>query len=112
VKLEVTQPYTRVYENPIAFLSGERVRVIKRDQDNLEWIWCIAPDAREGWVHESFLEIHGEEATGKRDYTALELTITTDDILEGSEIIAGWQWCKNARGETGWVPLENIGTLE
>jgi Variant SH3 domain len=114
VKLEVIKPYTRVYENPIMFLSGERVRVVKRDVDNLEWIWCVADDAKEGWVHESFLELDpdGSSAIGIRDYTALELTVTTDEKLEGFEMIAGWQWCKNARDEAGWVPLEHVRTLE
>lgn len=112
MKLEVTKPYTRVYENPIAFLSGERVRVVKRDEDNPAWIWCVATDAREGWVHESFLEIHGHEATGTRDYNAIELTVTAGTRLEGIESVGGWGFCRNAAGAVGWVPLENVSGLE
>jgi Variant SH3 domain len=111
VKLEVTQPYTRSSDNPIAFLRGERVRVVKRDEDNLEWIWCVADDAREGWVHESFLELHGDEATGRQSYTALELTISAHAQLEGIECVSGWWFCRNAAGEVGWVPAESVSKL-
>ena len=114
MKLEITKPYARVYENPIAFSSGEAVRVGKRDQDNPEWIWCVATDAREGWVHESFLEMDpdGSNATGTRDYTALELSVAVGERLEGIEVIAGWQWCENARSELGWIPSGHTRALE
>ena len=112
MKLEITKSYTRVYENPIAFSSGEHLRVVKRDEDNLEWIWCVATDTREGWVHESFLEIEGSTATGTRDYTALELTVTAGERLEGIEAVGGWWFATNASGTLGWVPLENTVSLE
>lgn len=114
MKLEVIQAYARVYENPIAFSRGQRVQVGERDQDNPEWIWCAATDAREGWVHESFLEIDLDRSSGigTRDYTALELSVAAGEKLERLERAGGWWFCQNATGETGWVPLENIRTLE
>lgn len=110
----VIQAYTRVYENPIAFSRSEHLRVGKRDEDNLQWVWCAASDAREGWVHESFLEIDpdGLNATGTRDYTALELSVAAGERLEGIEHAGGWWFARNASGTTGWVPLQNLRALE
>jgi hypothetical protein len=113
VKLEVIQPYTRSFEHPISFSKGDVVHLGERSKEQwLGWIFCTAQDGREGWVAEILLEINGEIGTAKRDYDAIELSATLGEMLEGFEIVAGWQWCKNARGEAGWVPLENVRTLE
>ncbi len=113
MKLEVIQPYTRSSEHPISFSTGDVVRLGERSKEQwLGWIFCTAQDGREGWVAEIMLEIKGEIGTARRDYDAIELSATPGEILEGSEIVAGWQWCKNARDEAGWVPLEHIRTIQ
>ena len=47
--------YTAQYADPIAFRAGERVEVGHADAEFPEWFWCRRPDAKEGWVHCSFL---------------------------------------------------------
>ena len=111
MKLKVVQAYNRVYQNPIAFSGGDRVQVGKRDPDSPEWVWCAAADGREGWVHQSFLEMNGSSATGTRDYNAIELNVSPGEQLEGFEVAAGWQWCRNAHGDAGWVPLKCLKGL-
>jgi Variant SH3 domain len=113
VKLEVIQPYTRSSENPISFSKGDVVRLGERSKEQWpRWIFCTAQDGREGWVAETMLEIKGEIGTARRDYDAIELSAMLGEELEGFEIVAGWQWCKNAQSEAGWVPLENIRTIQ
>jgi Variant SH3 domain len=112
VKLEVIQSYGRLKENPIACSRGERLTLVIHDQDHIGWIWCIATNGREGWVHNSFLEIDGGEATARRDYTGLELNVTIGEELEGLELISLWWFCRNTSGETGWVPVENVSSRE
>jgi SH3-like domain-containing protein len=106
MRLEVIQAYSRVYQNPIAFSAGDQVQVGKPDPDNPEWVWCVGGDGREGWVHQSFLEVNGSGVAGTRDYNAIELSVSPGEQLEGFEVAAGWQWCRNAQGDAGWVPLE------
>lgn len=110
MKLEVIQAYSRIYQNPIAFSSGDRVQVGKRDPDNPEWIWCVGADDREGWVHQAFLEMDadGSSATGKRDYSALELSVTAGEELTGLERVGGWWLARNELGEVGWIPLKSV----
>jgi SH3-like domain-containing protein len=43
------------YADPIAFRAGETVEVGHADAEFPEWLWCRGPDAKEGWVHSSFL---------------------------------------------------------
>jgi Variant SH3 domain len=112
VKLEVIQSYTRLQENPIACSRGERLTLVIRDQDHIGWIWCITANGREGWVHDSFLDIDGGKATARRDYTGLELNVTIGEELEGLELISLWWFCRNTAGETGWVSLENVRTIQ
>ncbi len=106
MKLEVIQAYSRAYQDPIAFSAGDRVQVGKPDPDNPEWVWCVGGDGREGWVHRSFLAVNGSSATATRDYNAIELSVSPGEQLDGFEVAAGWQWCRNAQGDAGWVPLE------
>jgi Variant SH3 domain len=112
MKLNVTKTYSREFENPIAFLQGDRVQVGEYSSGQwLGWVYCTAVDGRSGWVAQTMLEITGSTGIAKRDYSAMELNVIEREVLEGFEIAAGWQWCKNARGEAGWVPLENLQVL-
>jgi hypothetical protein len=113
MKLEVIKAYTRIheYENPIAFRSGELLILGNRNEINSEWIWCIAPDASEGWVHETFLEIQSDEAIALRDYTAQELTVQVGEYVEDIECVGSWRCCQNAKRRIGWIPREHLSSL-
>jgi Variant SH3 domain len=112
MKLNVIKAYTREFENPIAFLRGDRVQVGEYSSGQwLGWVYCTAVDGRSGWVAETMLEITGNVGIARRNYSAIELSVIEHESLEGFEIAAGWQWCMNARDEAGWVPLENVQVL-
>jgi hypothetical protein len=107
---KVIKPYVRQYEAPITLKAGELVRVTKRDMWDGQhlWLWCINGAGKEGWVHESFVEIDGDQGTARRDYNALELTVSEGEAITLLEEAGGWYWAQNAMGERGWVPTENV----
>lgn len=109
----VIQPYQRQYDAPIRVAQGDRVRVTKSDQwDDVHdwlWLWCIHGDGgdhNEGWVPDTYLTLNaqGDEATLNRDYSALEMTVSLDEVVKVLDRQHGWSWCENAYGEQGWVP--------
>ena len=59
----VRAAYVAQYPDPVAFRAGETVEVGDPDTDFPEWFWCRGPDAKEGWVHSSFLS----RTTGRAD---------------------------------------------
>ena len=48
----------------------------------------------------------------ERDYDSSELNVQIGDIVEGDLTASEWIWARNARGETGWVPLKYLELLE
>lgn len=71
------------------------------------------PDGRPGaggWVPEQLLRTldRRTRATVTTDYNSIELNVKSDDLVTGTQILAGWVLCKNADCEEGWVPLENL----
>jgi hypothetical protein len=44
----------------------------------------------------------------KRDYSALELTVSAGEWLEESDAVEGWTFCTDANGNTGWVPAHHL----
>ena len=43
-----------------------------------------------------------------RDYNPTELAADAGDILEVLEIVNAWLFVRDARGDTGWIPAENV----
>ena len=112
--------------------AGDRMIVGRRDTTWPEYVWCTAPDGREGWVPESLLRSAeapgpaaafgadgaapqpdaGRVALALRDYDARELTVAAGVRLEAFEEAGGWLWCRTKEGEYGWVPMENVRQAE
>jgi hypothetical protein len=59
-------------------------------------------------VPERYVERRGEGATALRDYDATELTVRAGEMVTATTHEAGWRWCTNARGDSGWVPDEHL----
>lgn len=109
----IIKAYVRQYEAPITLKAGEAVRITKRDMWNDQhlWVWCINAAGNEGWVHESFVEIQGDHGTARRDYNALELTVSEGEIVTLLEAVGGWYWAENVAGERGWIPTEHVAAV-
>ena len=88
----------------------DRLTVGRRDQQCNAWRWVTTEDGRSGWMAERYLELRGgDDAVAQRDYDATELSVEAGDELAVLDEEGGWLWCKDARGERGWVPVEVTG---
>jgi hypothetical protein len=108
-KFRVIAGHQRIYELPIYGAAGDRVMPGRRDDDAPGWVWCEhAANGLSGWVPISFLDIRGGETRLRRNYNALELNVSRNEVLEVAEIIEGWAFCSRENGTAGWVPIENL----
>ena len=68
------------------------------------WVWATDVAGNDGYVPEEILK-----PLGNGRYSAAEafdpavLTIRRGDPLQSLRQIHGWHWCRNGRGEEGWV---------
>ncbi len=67
----------------------------------------------EGWVPEELLDgVKGSRTRISREYRSIELTVGRGELLEELEVLHGWVWCQNDSKDEGWVPLENLVSIE
>lgn len=115
-KYIVVEPWKETFENPITIFGGQEVMVDNSktddDPDWQGWVWAVSSD-NSGWVPMQILTVveetddHLWRASVNEDYTAKELTISKDEVLEGDNILNGWLWARKADSvEEGWVPLK------
>lgn len=104
----VIRDHTASNPDPIKVVSGDIVKVGKRDKGWPGWIWCTTQDDKASWVPENILNIKNEKATVIQDYDATEMTVVVGEKLVLFQEESGWVWCKNQTGKQGWVPIENI----
>ena len=100
--------YTAQYADPIAFRAGETVEVGHADAEFPEWFWCRGPDAKEGWVHCSFLSATTGRVTGAQDYSAKELTVEAGATGRVIHLLGGWAYLQLDDDRCGWVPAKVI----
>lgn len=111
MKCRVTQNYTRTYPDPIRGKRGDALEIGEPDPDNPDWIWCVGPERRWGWVHYSVIDRNLQCLA--EDYDARELDVEACEIVTVEKTLSSWARCINEIGETGWVPvscLEEIST--
>ena len=111
-KGKIIKCYTTRFTNPIILKKGEHVKVGKRDNEWVGWIWCITENGNEGWVLENILDINQSDAVVVSDYNATELSVVVDEEFEMFHRESGWVWCRRSNGDEGWVPLECFGMTE
>lgn len=107
----VIEAYRSPYPLPIIFEQGEQVDIGKEfsdDPDWKNWVWCKGKDEKQAWAPIQFLMIEGETGAFRRDYNALELSVTEGEELVVHEEINGFGLAEKADGKRGWVPLRNL----
>ncbi len=107
--VRVVADYERCYPDPLTVSAGERVQVGRRDEEWPGYVWCTAGAGRAGWVPERYLEQSGSEGVLRCDYSARELSVRAGELLTVELEESGWVWARNAAGESGWVPVRNLG---
>jgi SH3-like domain-containing protein len=108
--LTVVQDYTAQYQDPISGRAGQRLRAEREDDRYPGWWWCRGPDGKEGWVPESYLDVHEHEGVLRRDYNARELSASIGEQVTVLEQVAGWSRVTNQRGQAGWLPTHCLTT--
>jgi len=81
-KYQVTKEYKSPYPRPIIFNIGDIVRIGKEftdDPDWNDWIWCEKTDNINAWVPKQYLNILEKQGTFKRDYNAMELSVSVGE---------------------------------
>ncbi len=81
------------------------MRVGDRDGTWPDFLWCTTASGRSGWIPAHVLELDTPAgAVVLASYDTRELTVAAGEIVVAYESLAGWTWCENREGETGWVP--------
>lgn len=113
MRVRAIKEHTAIYADPICVKAGDRITLTgKTDEwDGHIWLWAVGADGKAGWVPDTIVEKRGERLQVNRDYSAIELTCTKDEILNLVEKTHGWAWCRSSAGNEGWVPLRILLTL-
>ena len=107
----VTEEYISPYPHPTIFQKGDSVIIGEEFTENPEWknwIWCEGTNNRKAWVPKQYLVLRGKKGTFKREYNAMELSVSVGDRLFVYEILNGFALAEKTDGVSGWVPLKNI----
>lgn len=96
--------YEEKDSNPIHLKPGDEVRVGPADRAWPGWVWASDADGNDGYVPEEILKSSGDGCfTAHEAFDPAVLTIRRGDALESLRQIHGWHWCRNDRGQEGWV---------
>jgi uncharacterized protein YgiM (DUF1202 family) len=105
----VITAYQTPYPDGMTIRAGEALTIEDRESEWAGWIWCTNGDGESAWVPENYVERKGNSGAALRDYSARELSVAVGEELVMSQLEeSGWVWCTNQKGESGWVPLDNI----
>ena len=104
----VIKAYQSAYPNPLKLKKDDRIKTGERESEWPGWIWCTDRNNVSGWVPEGYIRIEGNEAIMLYDYDATELTVNPGDQLLIINEEVGWYWCLDPKGNSGWVPKENV----
>jgi hypothetical protein len=112
----VIKDYQTQYPDPLIVSAGDTLEISKEEpwDDNPAWIWlwCSNQQGRSGWVPQNYLERSKNQGTMRFDYSTQELTVAVGEILTSTKEAAGWAWCTNQQGKSGWVPLSYLTHTE
>lgn len=105
----VIRSYQSTSTDPIVMKEGDRLQVEDKPTDWDGWVWCLHSSGKNSWVPGIYLNREGNNtALALQDYNATELSVREGQELEIFNEVAGWYWCRNGDGKSGWVPAENI----
>ena len=96
--------YEEKDSDPIKLTAGDEITTGVADRAWPGWVWATDNNGNDGYVPEEILEPLGEgRFAALEDYDPTVLTIKRGDQIESLRQIHGWHWCRNVRGEEGWV---------
>ena len=111
-QVRVIEDYQTPYPDPIQVKAGDEVTVDRNKKtDILGWVWCTNQAGKSGWVPKAYIDLRGNAAKMRCDYTAIELTIHFGEILTVYKMESSFYWAANPAGQQGWVPMANVEPL-
>ncbi len=86
--------------------KGDRVVFVRDDDGNPGWFYGRTAGGVAGYFPAEWFDVARErhEATARRDYDAMEISVTAGHVVEAVDSIAGWRLVRTADGRVGWVP--------
>lgn len=90
--------------NPLFLQKGDEVILGEVDATWPGWVWAENGTGQKGYVPEEILEPvenHRFRATAAFDPSVL--AVKRGDVLDSLRQIHRWHWCRNERGQCGWV---------
>ena len=93
---------------PLRVAVGERVHVGRRDDEWPAFVFVTAAGGS-GWVPAR----HIEAGVVVAEYDTTELRATAGDVVEVvvDDVESGWAWCRDVRGQEGWIPHRALGSV-
>ncbi|MCP5464412.1 MAG: hypothetical protein H7A33_05235 [Deltaproteobacteria bacterium] len=112
-KHKVISSYTSAYPDPLNLKKDDLVTTLHEDSEWPGWIKCICEKTKkQGWIPKIYLNrLNHNQAVLNCDYLAKELTVHKDETVTTLLEESGWIWCKNQKGEEGWIPKRNLDKL-
>jgi len=116
MKYKIIEEHATDNTKPLNIRKGAKVKLGERS-DGVEnwpnWIHCCTLDGTsEGWAPIQLIQIEDEYGIALEDYTAKELAVKKDELVEGSIELNGWIWCtKLNEQEEGWLPKEKLNSM-
>ncbi|MEQ1842087.1 MAG: hypothetical protein ABL994_16905, partial [Verrucomicrobiales bacterium] len=100
-----TADYQVTDRNPLVLEEGDFVRMGRPDPGWPGWVWVSAIDGRGSHVPEDIL-VPFEDGTARvdRSFHARDLSVVREETVESLREVKGWHWCRNDRGDEGWLP--------
>lgn len=96
--------YQETDTDPLRLAPGDEVAAGPADRAWPGWIWATDAHGNDGYLPEEILEPLGDGRFRAREsFDPTVLTIRRGDPLESLRQIHGWHWCRDARGNEGWV---------
>ena len=115
MKYIVVESYKSEFINPIFVAKDEKVIIeIEYDEEYPNWFYCKKLDnSNSGWIPEKLIKKENDYGIITEDYSAKELNVEINFIINGFNKLNGWIWCEcENTNEIGWVPLKNIQKME
>ena len=108
----VIAAYEAEFPDPWRIRTGEPLAVSDKQTEWEGWLWCTRQDGQSRWVPEIYVQRQGDAGLALYDYDATELSVHAGEELTSDREAAGWLWCTNQQGQSGWVPVENLAPLD
>jgi len=108
IRARVFKDYEASDPNPLVIKAGEKLWVGDTDTTWPAFVRCRNAAANEGWVPDIYLNSDGNDGVALVDYSAVELTVSSGEIIFLEEEVGGWYWARTETGARGWIPAEHV----